>query len=96
MMLLSTLSWPALGALGLTLHCSPCLLRNYLVACKIGVPLCVNPIDHVNPLWMLVDKKVLSLTRKLPGILGDDSFTRYNIKSRERVAARCVFLCLSP
>lgn len=79
MMLLSTLLWPELGALGWT-YTAVCLLRNYLVACKTGVPLCVIPIDHVNPLWILVDTKVLSLTRKLLRILGDNSFTRHNLQ----------------
>lgn len=83
MMILPTLLWPALGVLGWTLYCSFCLLRNYLVARKIGVPLRVIPIDHVNPLWMLVDTKILSLVRKLPGVLGDNSFTRYNFRTWE-------------
>ncbi|POS68788.1 hypothetical protein DHEL01_v212818 [Diaporthe helianthi] len=83
MAMLSMLMWPAFGLLAWTLYCNLCLLRNYLVARKIGVPLRVIPIDHVNPLWMLVDTKVLSLVRKLPGALGDNSFTRYNFRTFE-------------
>lgn len=82
-MMLSTLMWPTFGLLAWTLYCNLCLLRNYLAARKIGVPLRVIPIDHVNPLWMLVDTKVLSLVKKLPGALGDNSFTRYNFRTWE-------------
>lgn len=103
MMFLSALLWPALGVLGWTLYCSFCLARNYLVARKIGVPLRVIPIDHINPLWMLVDRKVLSLVRRLPGVLGDNSFTRYNYRVWE-MQDRCrshqemggVFMMVTP
>lgn len=50
MMVLSALLWHALGVLGWTLYCSFCLARIYLVARKIGVPLRVIPIDHINSL----------------------------------------------
>lgn len=73
--------WPAFGLLAWMLYCNLCLLRNYLVARKIGVPLRVIPIDHVNPLWMLVDKKILSLVKKLPW--SNNSFTRYNFRTWE-------------
>ncbi|KAL1876453.1 hypothetical protein Daus18300_002697 [Diaporthe australafricana] len=80
---LSMLLCPAFALIAWTFYCNLCLLQNYLVARKIGVPLRVIPIDHVNPLWMLVDTKVLSLFKKLPGVLGDNSFTRYNFRTWE-------------
>lgn len=103
MMVLSALLWPALGVFGWTLYCGFCLARNYLAARKIGVPLRVIPIDHINPLWMLVDTKVLSLVRRLPGVLGDNSFTRYNYRTWE-MQDRCrshyemgdVFMMVTP
>lgn len=51
------------------------LFRNYLVARKIGVPLRVIPISHLNKFWMLVDRKVLRYFKK---IFGESTFTRYN------------------
>ncbi|KAK3369594.1 cytochrome P450 [Lasiosphaeria ovina] len=42
----------------------------------IGVPIRIIPIDHLNSLWMLVDRAVLSLVKRLPfvgktSLLGD-------------------------
>ena len=59
-----------------------CLLMNYLIARKIGVPLVVIPISHENPLWMIVDKKVfIPLFERLP--FGSGNFTRYNWRGWE-------------
>lgn len=77
------LRWPAFGVAIWTLYCSACLLRNYQVARKTGLPIRVIPIDHTNALWTLLDRKVISLVQKLPGILGDNSFTRYNFRTWE-------------
>lgn len=60
-----------------------CLWRNYLAARKIGVPIRIILIDHVNPLWLLADRRVLDLVRLLPGRLGNNSFTRYNFRGWE-------------
>ncbi|KAL2016804.1 hypothetical protein VTK56DRAFT_2973 [Thermocarpiscus australiensis] len=57
-----------------------CLYRNYLEARKLGVPIRIIPIDHLNKLWLLVDKQVVSLARRLPGALGNNSFTRFNYR----------------
>lgn len=65
------------------LHYAFCLGRNYLAARKIGVPIRIIPIDHVNPLWLVVDRHVLSALRQLPGWLGNNSFTRYNYRGWE-------------
>lgn len=65
------------------LHYAFCLYRNYLAARKIGVPIRIIPIDHVNPLWLVVDRRVLFALKKLPGWLGDNSFTRYNYRGWE-------------
>ena len=54
-----------------------CLLINYMIARRIGVPLVVIPTSHENPLWMIVDEKVfVPLFQRLP--LGSGNFTRYN------------------
>ena len=59
-----------------------CLLINYLLARKIGVPLVVIPISHENPLWMIVDKKIfIPLLECLP--FGSGNFTRYNWRGWE-------------
>lgn len=84
---MSFLSW-VLGAFLLvtitaTLHYAFCLYRNYLAARKIGVPIRIIPIDHVNPLWLVVDRRVLSALKQLPGWLGNNSFTRYNYRGWE-------------
>ncbi|KAI0006870.1 cytochrome P450 [Xylariaceae sp. FL0662B] len=63
-----------------------CLLRNYFTARKVGVPIRVIPISHGNPFWMIVDKKVLSIVKRLP--FGSGSFTRYNWRGWE-VEDRC-------
>ncbi|KAL1857531.1 hypothetical protein Daus18300_010289 [Diaporthe australafricana] len=69
--------------LGTTLHSGICLYRNYLAALKIGVPIRIILIDHVNPLWLVVDRRVLSALKRLPGWLGNNSFTRYNYRGWE-------------
>lgn len=66
-----------------TIHYAFCLYRNYLAARKIGVPIRITPIDHVNPLWLVVDRRVLSALKRLPGWLGNNSFTRYNYRGWE-------------
>lgn len=83
MAILSPLSWPILALAAWTLYCQACLLRNYLVARRIGVPVRIIPIDHLNPLWALIDHRVVSLIRRLPGPLGNNSFTRYNFRCFE-------------
>lgn len=57
------------------------LLKNYLHARTIGVPIRVILISPLNPFWVLVDRKVLSFLRRLP--YGDNSFTRYNWRGWE-------------
>lgn len=66
-----------------TLRYGFCLYRNYLAVRKIGVPIRIIPIDHVNPLWLVVDRHVVSALRQLPGWLGNNSFTRYNYRGWE-------------
>lgn len=53
---------------------------NYRAACNIGVPVRIIPIDHLNKFWLLVDKQVITLVRRLPGKLGSNNFTRYNYR----------------
>lgn len=60
-----------------------CLLRNYLVARKMGVAVRIILFDHVNPLWLVCDRLVLSFVKRLPFGLGNNSFTRYNFRGWE-------------
>lgn len=83
MALFWALGLPALVATILVVHSGVSLARNYLVARRTGLPIRVIPIDHTNPLWLAVDRKVLSYVRRLPGFLGDNSFTRYNFRAWE-------------
>lgn len=68
---------------GAILHSSLSLLRNYIRALKIGVPVRIILFDHVNPLWLVVDRRVISLIKRLPFGLGNNSFTRYNFRGWE-------------
>lgn len=64
--------------LAYALHSSICLLRNYRAARKLGVPVRIIPVDHINPLWSLASQRVVSLLRRLPFGLGDNNITKYN------------------
>ncbi|KAI0545638.1 cytochrome P450 [Xylaria curta] len=57
------------------------LLRNYLAARTIGVPIRFIPISPLNAFWTLVDRGILCFLRRLP--FGDNSFTRYNWRGWE-------------
>lgn len=69
--------------LGLILHSALCLARNYVKAKRVGVPFRIIPINHNNPLWMILDRPVLALVKRLPFGLGESSFTRYNFRGWE-------------
>ncbi|KAF3765290.1 cytochrome P450 [Cryphonectria parasitica EP155] len=77
------LSGVLLLILGTVLHSGFCLFQNYWAARKIGVPVRIILIDHVNPLWLVCDRAVLSVVRRLPFGLGNNSFTRYNYRGWE-------------
>ena len=57
------------------------LLVNYRAARKTGLPLIVLPFDTGYPLWMIVDRKVVRLCRRLP--FGSGTFTRFNCRGWE-------------
>ncbi|KAL2176534.1 cytochrome P450 [Thermothelomyces heterothallicus CBS 202.75] len=81
MALLALTLWAALAWLAAwTAYSWYCLYCNYQEARTLGVPIRVIPIDHLNKLWLLVDKQVVSLVRRLPGPLGNNSFTRFNYR----------------
>ncbi|KAJ2974277.1 hypothetical protein NUW58_g1783 [Xylaria curta] len=61
-------------------YSSYCLYRNYLEALKIGVPVRIIPISHLNKVWLLIDKRVIFTIRRLPGVLGRNNFTRFNYR----------------
>lgn len=54
---------------------------NYDDARKTGLPLIVLPFDSANPLWMVVDRKVVQLVRQIPFCSGN--FTRFNWRGWE-------------
>ncbi|KAI1764735.1 hypothetical protein GGR53DRAFT_492930 [Hypoxylon sp. FL1150] len=66
-----------------TLYSGFCLFRNFLTARKLGVPVRIILVDHINPLWLVFDRPVLSLVKRLPFGLGNNSFTRYNFRGWE-------------
>ncbi|KAI0902826.1 cytochrome P450 [Ustulina deusta] len=83
MALLHGLLWAvALLVSGVTAYSMSQLARNYLAACKIGLPIRMIPISHTNPFWMLVDRRVLSLVKRIP-FIGNSSFIRYNYRAWE-------------
>lgn len=84
---MSALSTAALAvlliSLGLAFHSGLCLARNYSKAKKVGIPFRVIPINHNNPIWMLLDRPVLALVKRLPFGFAENSFTRYNFRGWE-------------
>ena len=66
------------------LYSTFCLLRNYLRARSVGIPLVVLPISPENPIWMLVDKAFfVPVIERLPLNLGRNNVTRYNWRGWE-------------
>ncbi|KAI2631479.1 cytochrome P450 [Hypomontagnella submonticulosa] len=72
---------PLLLAAVWTVDTSIRLLWNYSAARTIGAPIRFIPISPLNPFWVLLDRKVLPIFRRLP--FGDNSFTRYNWRGWE-------------
>lgn len=54
---------------------------NYDNARKTGLPLIILPFDSANPLWMVIDRKVVQLVRHIPFCAGN--FTRFNWRGWE-------------
>ena len=52
-----------------------CVIRNWLVVRKTGLPYVILPIDHANPLWMVGHKMIVPIFRKMP--FGSGKFTRF-------------------
>ncbi|KAK1831007.1 putative cytochrome P450 [Podospora conica] len=83
MALLTILSYSVLASFGVwILSCGIPLIRNYGRARRMGIPIRVIPIDHLNPFWTLTDKQLLPLLRRLPFVAGS-SFSRYNFRCWE-------------
>ncbi|KAK4206941.1 cytochrome P450 [Rhypophila decipiens] len=59
------------------------LFRNYLAARKLGVPIRVIPIDHINPIWMLIDRWALAVLNRALPFIARTSFYRYNFRGWE-------------
>ncbi|KAK8079413.1 hypothetical protein PG997_007231 [Apiospora hydei] len=60
-----------------------CLLRNYLIARKVGIPIRVLFIPAENPFWLMVDSKVVTFVCKILPFLRNSSFARYNWRGWE-------------
>ncbi|KAI0185532.1 putative cytochrome P450 [Xylaria flabelliformis] len=83
MALLHGLLWAiALLVSGATTYSMSRLAQNYFAARRIGLPIRVIPISHTNPFWMLVDRRILSVIKRIP-FIGSSSFTRYNYRAWE-------------
>ncbi|KAI9813048.1 MAG: hypothetical protein M1827_004268 [Pycnora praestabilis] len=51
------------------------LLINYTRARQLGLPIIISPINPLNPIWVLSNKRLIPYVEKLPWDLG--GFTRY-------------------
>ncbi|KAJ4289897.1 hypothetical protein N0V90_011230 [Kalmusia sp. IMI 367209] len=51
------------------------LLRNYLVARQVGLPIVIVPISPENPVWMLLARYILPALQYIP--FGNGHFTRF-------------------
>ena len=58
------------------------LLVNYNAARKTGLPIVILPFDGGHPLWMIIDRKVVSLIRGIP-YCSETSFVRFNWRGWE-------------
>ncbi|KAE9378960.1 cytochrome P450 [Stipitochalara longipes BDJ] len=47
------------------------LLKNYSKARSVGLPIIINPIDVLNPIWILIHRPILPFFKSLPFGLGD-------------------------
>ena len=72
---------PLALSLGTGLYFSYGLLVNYNAARKTGLPLIILPFDSGNPLWMIFDRKIVQLVRRIPFCSG--TFTRFNWRGWE-------------
>lgn len=51
------------------------LLRNYLIARGVGLPIVIVPISPENPVWMLLARYILPILQYIP--FGNGHFTRF-------------------
>ena len=57
------------------------LLVNYDAARKTGLPIIILPFDCGNPLWLIIDRKVMQWVRRLP--FGSGTISRFNWRGWE-------------
>ena len=57
---IAIISWPILN-----------IFRNYITARNIGLPIVINPIGLLNPVWMLSQDSLMPILRSLPFGLGN-------------------------
>lgn len=63
------------------LYCTFCLVRNYIRARKIGIPIVLLPIDPGNHLWQSIDRPIIAIAKRLP--FGSGTWTRYQWRGWE-------------
>lgn len=68
-------------SLGTMLYVLYGLLVNYNTARKTGLPFIVLPFDSGNPLWLIIDRKIVQFVRRIPFCSG--TFTRFNWRGWE-------------
>lgn len=68
-------------SLGTVLYVLYGLLVNYNAARKTGLPFIVLPFDSGNPLWLIIDRKIVQFVRRIPFCSG--TFTRFNWRGWE-------------
>ena len=74
---------PLALSLGSVLRVLYGLLVNYNPARKTGLLLIVLPVDCGNPLWLIIDRKIMQLIRRIPFSSG--TFTWFNWRGWEIV-----------
>ena len=67
--------------LGIVLYALNKLLINYNAARSTGLPVIVLPFDCGNPLWLIIDRKIVQLVQCIPFCSG--TFTRFNWRGWE-------------
>jgi hypothetical protein len=51
------------------------IIRNYLIARKIGLPIIILPFSHDNPIWILTARHIMPLFKYIP--FGNGNFSRF-------------------
>ena len=72
---------PLAFSLGVIFYVLYGLFVNYAAARKTGLPLIILPFDCGNPAWLIIDRRIVQLIRRIPFCSG--TFTRFNWRGWE-------------